>query len=86
VHDARLRHSHSIVNGLFLRFKDNSLIVVLGGNTMKNTMLKKSGQMPEKLPIERCLSEDHIFHCSIIGPDRAQDMALGYQYQATWLR
>ncbi|MCP3668397.1 MAG: hypothetical protein GY696_38915 [Gammaproteobacteria bacterium] len=43
------RHSHSIVNEPFLRFNINELLLGVGGNTMNNTMLKKSFQMPGKI-------------------------------------
>ena len=42
-------HSHSIVNEPFLLFNINGLIVVLCGNTMKNTMLRKSFKMLGKI-------------------------------------
>jgi hypothetical protein len=35
-------HSHSIVNRSFLRININGLLVVLGSNTMKNTMFRNS--------------------------------------------
>ncbi len=46
---ALARHSHSIVNEPFLRFNINELLLGVGGNTMNNTMLKKSFQMPGKI-------------------------------------
>ena len=33
-------HPHSIVNEPFLRFIINDLLIGVGGNTMKNTMLR----------------------------------------------
>jgi hypothetical protein len=47
-------YSHSIVNDPFFRFKVNGLFIVVYGNTMQNTMLRKSFKMLEKLPIEHC--------------------------------
>jgi hypothetical protein len=35
-------YSHSIVNEPFLHFNINGLVVGVCGNTMKNTMLRKS--------------------------------------------
>jgi hypothetical protein len=35
-------HSHSIVNEPFSRLNINGLVVMAGGNTMKNTMFGKS--------------------------------------------
>ena len=35
-----LAYSHSIVNEPFLQFNINGLLVGVGGNTMKNTMLR----------------------------------------------
>jgi len=42
-------HSHSIVNGHFLPLNINDLLVGVSGNTMKNTMLRKSFQMLYKI-------------------------------------
>ena len=42
-------HSHSIINEPFLQFNINGLIVGVGSNTMKNTMLRKSFKMLEKI-------------------------------------
>jgi len=42
-------YSHSIVNEPFLRFNINGLLIGLGVNTMKNTMFKKSCQLPGKI-------------------------------------
>jgi hypothetical protein len=46
---ANAGHSHSIINGPFLQFNINGLLVGAGSNTMKNTMLKKSFKMHEKI-------------------------------------
>jgi hypothetical protein len=46
---ASASHSHSIVNKPFLRFYINGLLVGVRGNTMKNTMRKKSCHMLEKV-------------------------------------
>ncbi len=42
-------HSHSIVNDPSSLFNINGLLVSVGGNTMKNTLFKKSCQLPEKI-------------------------------------
>jgi len=38
-----------MVNEPFFRFNINGLIVCVGDNTMKNTMFKKSFQLPGKI-------------------------------------
>lgn len=45
-------YSHSIVNKLLFRFNINGIFPGTGRNTLRNTMLKKSRQMLEKVPIE----------------------------------
>jgi len=42
-------YSHSIVDGHFLPLNINDLLVGVSGNTMKNTMLRKSFQMLYKI-------------------------------------
>jgi len=42
-------HSHSIVNKPYFRLNINSLVVDVGGNTMKNTMLRNSFKMLGKI-------------------------------------
>ncbi|MGB5458261.1 MAG: hypothetical protein WBO18_20135, partial [Gammaproteobacteria bacterium] len=42
-------YSHSIVNEPFFRLNINGLVVGVGGNTMKNTMLRICCKSPERL-------------------------------------
>jgi len=42
-------YSHSIINKPFFNFYIQRLISLLNGNTMKNTMLRKSFKMLEKV-------------------------------------
>jgi hypothetical protein len=37
---ASASHSHSIVNELYFRLNFNGIVVGVGGNTMKNTILR----------------------------------------------